>query len=128
MVRRRASAVSGRCFASPGDHEARGPSFETPLAAPQDEAECVAAKCLLSLWEKVAHSAMGSSTSIFAEQPSSAALRVTFSKGRRKQGRYFPFTIRRQCSHAARIKFSLASGVRKAECADSVTLSSFVSG
>jgi hypothetical protein len=40
---------------------------------------------------------------------------------------YF-FTIRRQCSHAARIKFSLASGVRNAECADSVTLSSFVSG
>src|SRR5207249_4948071 len=41
---------------------------------------------------------------------------------------YFPFTIRRQCSHAARIKFSLASGVRKAECADSVTFSSFVKG
>src|ERR1044072_2845594 len=33
---------------------------------------------------------------------------------------YF-LTIRRQCSHAARIKFSLASGVRNAECADSVT-------
>ena len=40
---------------------------------------------------------------------------------------YF-FAIRRQCSHAARIRFSLASGVRNAECADSVTFSSFVSG
>ena len=35
---------------------------------------------------------------------------------------------RRQCPQAAAIKFSLASGVRNAECADSVTLSSFVSG
>ena len=41
---------------------------------------------------------------------------------------YYLFTTRRQCSHAARIKFSLASGVRNAECADSVTFSSFVSG
>ncbi len=40
---------------------------------------------------------------------------------------YF-FAIRRQCSQAARIKFSLASGVRNAECADSVTFSSVVSG
>src|SRR5207237_8350967 len=58
--------------------------------------------------------------------------RSTFShKGRRKRGGrgdYFPFTTLRQCSHAARIKFSLASGVRKAECADSVTFSSFVKG
>ena len=30
------------------------------------------------------------------------------------------FAIRRQCTHAAFIKFSLASGVRNAECADSV--------
>src|SRR2546422_5048416 len=49
----------------------------------------------------------------------------------RGEGRAAPiyfFTIRRQCSHAARIKFSLASGVRKAEWADSVTFGSFVSG
>src|SRR5688572_3060746 len=54
----------------------------------------------------------------------------TFShKGRRETGSgYFPFAIRRQCAHAAAIKFSLASGVRNAECADSVTFSSFVSG
>ncbi len=38
------------------------------------------------------------------------------------------FTILRQCSQAARIRFSLASGVRKAECADSVTLGNLVSG
>jgi hypothetical protein len=36
--------------------------------------------------------------------------------------------ILRQCSQAAWIKFSLASGVRNAECADSVTLGNFVSG
>src|SRR6266436_3074704 len=47
----------------------------------------------------------------------------------RKDGRfYFPFTILRQCCHAASIRFSLASGVRNAECADSVTLGSFVRG
>ncbi|MGY3364689.1 hypothetical protein ACVWZL_001814 [Bradyrhizobium sp. GM2.4] len=40
----------------------------------------------------------------------------------------YPFTIRRQCSHAAPIRFSLASGVRNAECADNVTFGSFVSG
>jgi len=40
----------------------------------------------------------------------------------------YDLTIRRQCSHAAWIKFSLASGVRKAECADRVTLESFVNG
>jgi hypothetical protein len=41
---------------------------------------------------------------------------------------HFPFTILRQCCHAASIRFSLASGVRNAECADSVTLGNFVSG
>jgi hypothetical protein len=46
----------------------------------------------------------------------------------RRDGSVQLLTIRRQCSHAARIKFSLASGVRKAECADSVTFSSFVKG
>ena len=40
----------------------------------------------------------------------------------------YPLTIRRQCSHAAPIRFSLASGVRNAECADSVTLGIFVNG
>ena len=55
---------------------------------------------------------------------------ATFShKGRRgsKSG-YFALAILRQCSHAAAIKFSLASGVRNAECADSVTFDIFVSG
>ena len=61
------------------------------------------------------------STSAFGE--ASADMR-----GEGKRDGYYPLTIRRQCSHAARIKFSLASGVRNAECADSVTLSSFVSG
>ena len=44
------------------------------------------------------------------------------------QGCYACFAIRRQCSHAAPIRFSLASGVRNAECADSVTFGNFVSG
>ena len=39
----------------------------------------------------------------------------------------YPFAIRRQCTQAAFIKFSLASGVRNAECADSVTLDNLVS-
>ena len=41
---------------------------------------------------------------------------------------YFFFAILRQCSHAALIRLTLASGVRNAECADSVTFGSFVSG
>jgi hypothetical protein len=45
----------------------------------------------------------------------------------RRKGAY-PFAIRLQCSHAAPIKFSLASGVRNAECADSVTCGSLVRG
>jgi len=40
----------------------------------------------------------------------------------------YVLAIRRQCSHAAAIRFSLASGVRKAECADKVTFGSLVSG
>ena len=47
---------------------------------------------------------------------------------RRDDGGSYPFAILRQCTHAADIKFSLASGVRNAECADSVTLGIFVSG
>src|ERR1700748_3453173 len=39
-----------------------------------------------------------------------------------------PFTILLQCSHAAWIRFSLASGVRNAECADRVTFGILVSG
>ncbi len=39
-----------------------------------------------------------------------------------------PFAILRQCSQAAWIRFSLASGVRNAEWADSVTFGSLVSG
>ena len=46
------------------------------------------------------------------------------SAGTRESCAYL-FAIRRQCSHAAAIRFSLASGVRNAECADSVTLSQF---
>jgi hypothetical protein len=57
-------------------------------------------------------------------------VRATFSrKGRREENSsVHPFAIRRQCSHAAPIRFSLASGVRNAECADSVTFGSLVRG
>jgi hypothetical protein len=41
---------------------------------------------------------------------------------------HFPFAILRQCCHAASIRFSVASGVRNAEWADSVTFGSFVKG
>src|SRR5260370_19536996 len=41
---------------------------------------------------------------------------------------YFPFTILRQCCHAASIRFSLASGVRNPECADSATLGTLARG
>jgi len=52
---------------------------------------------------------------------------LSFShKGRREEAA-LPLTIRRQCSHAARINL-VASGVRNAECADSVTFGSLVSG
>jgi hypothetical protein len=40
---------------------------------------------------------------------------------------YLPFAILLQCCSAASIRFSLASGVRNAECADSVTFGNFVS-
>jgi len=62
--------------------------------------------------------------------PSSGAdyVRATFSHKGRREKRGYPFTILPQCSHAAPIRFSLASGVRNAECADSVTFGSFVSG
>ena len=50
------------------------------------------------------------------------------SQGQERRRVVHPFTILRQCSHAAPIRFSLASGVRKAECADSVTFGSLVSG
>src|SRR5207237_10488967 len=57
-----------------------------------------------------------------------ARQRSTFShKGRREERLRYPFTTRRQCSHAARIKFSLASGVLKLEWADRVTLEGSVS-
>jgi hypothetical protein len=69
---------------------------------------------------------------MFVERTPHPALRATFShKGRRRRETprgYLFFAIRRQCAHAAAIRFSLASGVRNAECADSVTFSSFVSG
>ena len=83
------------------NHEARGPSFETALSRLlRMRAECVAAE--------------GSS-------PFSPC-------GTREEKLRYLFAIRLQCSHAAAIKFSLASGVRNAECADSVTLGSFVNG
>ena len=44
----------------------------------------------------------------------------------RTDGQAYALAIRRQCSHAAWIRFSLAWGVRNAECADSVTLGIFV--
>ena len=58
------------------------------------------------------------------------------SNGGEGNGRVLPtraeqwgyLAIRRQCASAAAIKFSLASGVRNAECADSVTFGSFVNG
>gem|GEM_PF-5103745 len=56
----------------------------------------------------------------FAQAPS-----PTRGEGK-KERRYFPFAILRQCCHAASIRFSLASGVRNAECAESVTLGSLV--
>jgi hypothetical protein len=40
---------------------------------------------------------------------------------------YFLAAILRQCSHAAWIRFSFASGVRNAECAESVTFGNLVS-
>jgi len=60
-----------------------------------------------------------------------ALIQATLShkgRGEVRALRLHPLAILRQCSNAAPIRFSLASGVRNAEWADSVTLGNFVSG
>ena len=58
-----------------------------------------------------------------------APRRVSREGSARGRARYVPSrTMRRQCSSAASIRLSLASGVRKAACGASVALGSRVSG
>src|ERR1700687_2092965 len=117
MVRRRASAVS--------NHEAPIASFETPRFArlPEDEdgewggVSCCRCPLVIARSEATKRSIFPPSR----EMDCFASLAMTGAMAH-------PFTILRQCSHAASIRFSLASGVRNAECADSVTFGSLVRG